>query len=152
MKNKLLILNIISFIILYHVVYEFIYFFLNNEDYVTPLGYYLFYYEDESISDKPKLFSLTISFLSYLFISLIFWRYLYKWENKKDTVALIFNLLYLYSIIAVILFVLSLILIYLTKSSISVIYFMFYIPMLIMAILMVPLFRFNQWILSKSSK
>ncbi len=113
MKNKLLILNIISFIILYHVVYEFIYFFLNNEDYVTPLGYYLFYYEDESLSDKPKLFALTISFLSYLFISLIFWRYLYKWENKKDTVALIFNLLYLYSIIAVILFVLSLILIYL---------------------------------------
>ena len=144
--------RVISYIVLYHLVYEFIYFFLNNEDYVTPLGYYLFYYEDESLSDKPKLLALTISFLSNLFISLIFWRYLYKWENKKDTVALILNLVYLYFVTGVILFLLFLLLMVFTEGVIFVIYFILYLPMLIMVILMVPLFRFNQWILGKFSK
>ena len=151
-NNKLFILNIISYITLYHIVFEGLIYLFNYSNSPTPLGYYLFYYEDESLSDKPQLLLLTIGLIFNFIISIIFWRYLYKWENKKDTVALILNLVYLYFVTGVILFVLFLLLMVFTEGVIFVIYFILYLPMLIMVILMVPLFRFNQWILSKFSK
>ena len=84
MKNKLLLLNIISYIILYHLVYEFIGSFFNNKDHPTPLGYYLFYENKESFNYKSHLLALTISFLFNLSVSLVFWIYLYNLYVKFD--------------------------------------------------------------------
>lgn len=151
MKNKLLIINIVSYIVLYHIVYELVFYFFHYNDNPTPLAYYFFHYNNNNLKHRSDLLFLTICFLFNLSISLLFWRKLYNWYGKIDTTELIFKLIKFFFIISVIIFVLFFIAMFLTKGLIFIIAYLLYLPTGILVVLMVPLFKFNQWIIERFS-
>jgi len=117
----------------------------------TPIINFLFDFKNTK-KDRSDLLVLTIFFLFNLFLSSFFWRYLLKWHKKNDSNKLSFKLLLLFLIVTIILLFLTFILAYLTKSLLFFIFFMYYLPMGILVILMVPLFKFNQWVVDRLSK
>ncbi len=154
MKNKLLLINIISYVIIYHVVYEFIYyFFLAKGDLgITPIGFIFEYLGYKNRGEGLGFIIIIISFIINMSMNGILLRYIYKWDEKKSFLQLFKKLLLVFVIVSVILIVLLFLLAAITKSMVFFIFISCYFPMPIMAILMLPLFKLNEWILSKFSK
>ena len=149
MKNKLLLLNIISYIVLYHLVYEFIAYnsFYKYEG-LTPLGY-LFSKFDRFEMDYFLI--LVISFIINMSVSGILLRYIYKWDGKISFLQLFKKLLLVFVMVSVLLILLLCLLAVITNGMIFFIFINFYFPMPIMVILMLPLFRLNKIILEDES-
>jgi hypothetical protein len=153
MKNKLLILNIISYVILYHIVYESIYYFFTNKGdmEVTPVGFLISNY-NRLESDTPFFLLIITSFIINMFVSGVLFYCIYKWYNKMSFIIMFFILLLVFIVISIILCVLLLFLAYITNSMLFFIFITLYFPMPIMVILMIRLFKFNQWIVERFSK
>lgn len=156
MKSKLLILNIISYVILYHIVYESIfYFFTNKGDMeVTPVGFLISNY-NRLESDTPFFLLIITSFIINMFVSGVLFYCIYKWYNKMSFSKLFFLLLFVFIGTTILLLLLLLLLLLITKGKLVFIFGIIvssYFPMPIMVILMIPLFKFNQWIVERLSK
>jgi hypothetical protein len=151
MKNKLLILNIISYIILYHIVYELINYFFVEKGHIgiTPIGYIIERYN--YLENEMPQFSITIvAFLIHMFVSGILLYCIYKWYNKMSFSKLFFLLLFVFIITSVLLFSFSFLflIIFLPSAFMIVgIFIYFYLFMPIMAILILPLFKLNKMLL-----
>lgn len=150
MKNKLLLLNIISLIIFYHVIYESVfYFFIRKGDLgITPLGFIIFY---STILEKSFFPFVIISFIINMAVSSILFYYVYKYYDKVSFFVLYLITILVFIVISVVLFVVLGLLIYITSSSVFVIYITFYALMPIMAILIPFIFKFNKIILGQRS-
>ncbi|OCA72336.1 hypothetical protein BBI01_09400 [Chryseobacterium artocarpi] len=131
---------------MYYIVYEIIFHFFNYSDNPTPLGFLIFNFKNTS-KDRLDLLFITISFIINISLSLFFWRYIYKWYGKIASTTLTFKLLLVFLIISLLLLILFLLLMYFTKGLIFIILYTLYLPMGIMIMLMVPLFKFNKMIL-----
>lgn len=149
MKNKLLFLNILSYIILYHIVYELVYFYIEKGNTgVTPLGFIIFKFNRLKYDYDSSFLLAIISFIINMTISGILLNYIYKWKDKMSTERLFWKIFFVFIIVSI----LSLILLLLLAGYIFFIFMYLYLPMPIMVILMIPLFKFNQWITEQLSK
>lgn len=145
MRNKLLLLNIITFIILYHFVYELIaYNSFNKDKGLTPLSYIFHKFDRFEMS---SFLIILISFIINMAVSGALFHYLYKWYNKISISLLFFRLLLFFSIISILLLLGLFFLAYITSSPIFFLFIYYYFPMPILCILILPLFKFNKWIL-----
>lgn len=153
MNYKLLITNIISYIISYHIVYESIlsiYNFGENQRLSTPLGrlvrYYIFnqkYYDTFSSNDiYILLFNLLVS--SILFYSA------YKWYGRENLLITFLKLLGIFIVINFLIIIYVIIDYNFATTFIYIFFFLF--PMSIMMLLMLPIFWLNSKFFSKTSE
>jgi len=148
MKNKLLILNIISYILLYHIVYELINYFFVEKGHVgaTPIGHIIdnFNHLKYRMSDFMIIF---INFFIHMLVSGILLYCIYKWYNKMSFFILFLLLLLFFIIISILLLMLLLFLAYITNGMLFLVFITLYFPMPIMFILILPLFKLNKMLL-----
>lgn len=154
MKNKLIILNIISYIFLYHILYELVYnFYMEKGDIgVTPLGYILQLSEFKNSGEGLGIIIILISFILNMFVSRILLKYIFKWADVMSTKKLFGKLFIVFIIASTLLIILLLLLAFLTHGSFFFIFIVLYYPMPIMAVIMIPLFKFNQWVTEQFSR
>lgn len=158
MKYKKIVINISSYIILYHIVFEFLMSFLyakvfydkeDDKKIFTPVG---------RILRKLLLNEHNIDFYNYadfyiiffnLFISAILFYIANRWYGKENVVKTIVRLIVTFIIINIIIIGYTFIDNRLAIIFIYVVYFIF--PMSIMLTLLLPLFWINKKIIEKVS-
>lgn len=153
MKNKLFLLNIISLIILYHLVYHFVfYFLLDKEDMeVTPIGFLISNYDLVNPNFSSFLL-LMIVFVINVSICGILLYFISKWYDKKPFLILFCTNILVFIVVSLLLFLILLIIVFTPAGMLIGIVVLLYAPMPIMAVLMIPLFVLNKKILESYNK
>lgn len=143
--NYKIILNILFYIILYHVVFECLEFYFYNLKIYTPLGHiyrkYILHQELSNLNNKDDLFI----FLFNVLISIVLLGFGNKWYGKENVIITFFKLLGIFVFINFLLGIYVIIKYDLSTSFVYVFYFL--IPMSVMFLLMLPMFWINDKIL-----
>lgn len=148
MKNKLLILNIFSIIILYHLVYHFLFnFLIGSDDFeITPVGFIISNYNHMNSNISDFILSIII-FIINISICFVLLYYNYKYYTKKSFLHLFCSNILVFVIVSLLL-ALVLLLAFFTPAGMLIGIFIFlYAPMPIMAILIPFIFKLNEAIM-----
>lgn len=143
MRNKALVINIISYIILYHIVFEgLIIFIYQLDDIFTPLGRfvrkYLFHQKLFTEHKKAEFYI----FLFNLFISVILFYIANKWYKKENSFKTFWRLVFSFIIINIFIIIYFLIAgIGISTIPAYVLYFL--VPITIIMVLILPLMELN---------
>lgn len=149
MKNKLLLLNIISYVVVYHLVYESVFcFFIDKKGIeVTPIGFLISNYSRSNPNMWYFLLVIVVFIINTSVCGILF-HYIYKWYDKLSLSKLFFRLLLVFSITSFLVFFILIVFGILTSSiTLLGLVILLYLPMPIMAMSIPFLFKFNKWIL-----
>lgn len=148
MKYNFFLYNILIYLILYHIVFEFLDSYVYKFDVFTPLGRFVRkYFLHQKLSNQSK-YDETFIFLFNLFISSILLYFANRWYGKEKNLKTFFKLIHTFIIINIPVVIYTFIDNGLSIFFVYLAYFL--IPMSIMLLLILPIFWFNNKILGKA--
>lgn len=145
MKTRLIILNIVSYIILNFIIIDAIIY--NTKPYSSAYGRLKGVNEGVMIFDIKDFYPLFSVLGVNLLISTVFFYVIYKWYLKENIFKTFFKLIISFALINLILFLI----VYITQDMYMYLFYIAYIlfPSSIMILLMLPLFWLNKKLIEK---